>query len=74
MDLNKVRDGINYISNGSVRVVLENLCDELEGFELDRLAFENEYVAGHLDPGIKKGKKQIKKVVESYAEKEGSTE
>ena len=47
MDIKKIRDGILYISNGSVRKVIEDLCDELEKFELDCLALENRYVLDH---------------------------
>jgi hypothetical protein len=76
MDLKKIRNGIIYISNGSVRNVMEDLCDELEKFELDCLAFENRYVLDHQGnkPKKNKPKKEIVEVKEDDAKEKGSTE
>ncbi|NIT58721.1 MAG: hypothetical protein GWN00_21610 [Aliifodinibius sp.] len=66
MDIQKIRDGINWITNGTVRKVMEDLCDELEKHELAFLKLENEFVQDNLP------KRKIKKVVEENAKEEGS--
>ena len=74
MDLQKVRNGINYISNGSVRKVIEDLCDELEKHELDFLALENEHVQCHTEEqGNYVPLRKIQKVVEKDAPKKRSS-
>ncbi|NIT58641.1 MAG: hypothetical protein GWN00_21160, partial [Aliifodinibius sp.] len=53
--------------NGTVRKVMEDLCDELEKHELDFLKLENEFVQDNLPI------REIKKVVEEDAKEEGSS-